>query len=149
MSDAVLALLVERLDADLRRQIRTRQDSMLRELRYLSEKRDPRLTYVRKRGWSNERLAILCGLNSFYQFVMGPLASSVSDRTGVLGRDMVIQYGDSLRFDRERGARITVALDSFMSALDDVPDAHGVLTAARFGDLLYRLHRALERGHER
>ena len=149
MSDAVTGLLLERLDADLRRRIRARQDGMLRELRYLDDRRDSRLLAVRRRGWSNERLTILCGLNSFYMFVMGPLASSGSDRTGVLGRDIVIQYGDSLRFDAERGSRIRGALGSFMRALDLVPDAQGVLTAARFDDLLYRLHRELERERER
>lgn len=149
MADAVIGPLMERLDADLRRQIRTRQDGMVRELRYLSDKRDPMLASVRQSGWSNERLSILCGLNSFYMFVLGPLAGSVSDRSSVIGRDMVIQYGESIRFDAQRGARIRGAHASFMQALEDVPDAHGVLTAARFGDLLFRLHRALERERER
>jgi len=149
MSDAVTGPLTERLDADLRRQIRARRDGMVRELRFLSDKRDPMLTRVRQHGWSNERLSILCGLNSFYLFVMGPLASSASDRSSVIGRDMVIQYGESLRFDAHRGARIRSAHASFMQSLEDVPDAHGVLTAARFGDLLFRLHRALERDRER
>ena len=43
MSDAVTGLLLERLDADLRRRIRARQDGMLRELRYLDDRRVSRL----------------------------------------------------------------------------------------------------------
>lgn len=148
MPDAVTAHLLERLDSDLRQQVRKRQDGMLRELRYLNDQRDYRLLAVRRRGWSDERLTVLCGLNAFYQLVLGPVASSARERTGVLGRDSVILYGKSIRFDADRNRRIRAALMSFMRAIEDVPASQGVLTAPRFDDLLFRLHRELEDNHE-
>ena len=142
--DPVTTVLVASLDYELRQVILSRRESMLRQLRFLDERGDTRLKFVRSHGWNRKDLEVLCGLNAFYQLVLGPLASSARDRHGVLGADTPILYGKTLRFDWQRSTEIRSAHAAFMSALDGVPKAHRIVTAPHFDDLLYRLARALE-----
>lgn len=121
---------------------------MLRELRFMEDKGDSRLMLARAAGWTSKRLTVLCGLNSFYQLVLGPLASSARDRYGVLGREVPILYGESLRFDERRSSELRGAHAAFMSALHDVPDAPRLLTAPHANDLVYRLAKSLERSDD-
>jgi len=58
---------------------------MLRELRFLKARQDRFLAVIQSAGWTDERLEVLCGLNFFYQLVLGPLASSARERFGILG----------------------------------------------------------------
>jgi hypothetical protein len=117
---------------------------MLREKRFLEEGVNSQVGVARAYGWSDERLEVLCGLNAFYQTVLGPLASSARDRLGVLGRDIPIHYGDSLVFDDRRGARIRASHAAFLLALADVPAAQQVLVAPHFSDMVFALVRALD-----
>ena len=94
--DPVTAALVKNLDRELRTQIVRRGESMLREKRFLQEREDRSLSFVKNLGWTDERLEALCGLNSFYQLVLGPLASSARERFGILGREIPILYGETL-----------------------------------------------------
>lgn len=142
--DPVTTVLVSKLDRDLRFQVLSRRENMLRELRFLEERRDPRLLTAHQHQWTNERLEVLCGLNAFYQLVLGPLASSARDRFGFLGRDIPILYGETVRFDSKRSSTIQAAHSAFMSALDVVPVATDMLTAPHFDDLLFRLIRFIE-----
>lgn len=141
--DSITAILVKNLDRELRSQIVRRREAMLREKTFLEERGDTRLLFVRDLGWTDERLEVLCGLNSFYQLVLGPLASSARERFGILGREVPILYGESLRFDEERGSRLRSAHMAFFAAFADLPDAAGLLAAPHFGDLLFRLARHL------
>lgn len=142
--DPVTAALVKNLDRELRTQIVRRSESMLREKRFLQEREDRSLSFVKNLGWTDERLEVLCGLNSFYQLVLGPLASSARERFGILGREIPILYGETLRFDAERGSRLRRAHTAFFETIADVPDAQGVVTAPHFSDLLFRLARHLQ-----
>lgn len=140
--DPVTTILVNDLDRDLRTQIVARREAMLREKRFLEEREDPSLSSVKAIGWTDERFEALCGLNSFYQLVLGPLASSARERMGLLGRDIPILYGETLRFDAERAARLRSAHADFFETIADLPDAVGLLTAPHFSDLVFRLARA-------
>lgn len=142
--DRVTSILVDQLDRELRIQILRRREAMLRELRFLEEREDPSLLSIRRSDWTNERLEVLCGLNAFYQLVLGPLASSSRDRFGELGREIPIQYGELLRFDAERSRRLRRAHMAFMVAIGDVPDVQGLLTAPQFRDMVFRLARHVE-----
>ena len=117
---------------------------MLRELRFLEERQDRRLLTAHRYKWTNSRLEVLCGLNAFYQLVLGPLTSSARDRYGVLGQDVPILYGETLRFDSSRSSKIREAHQTFFAALEDVPVARQLLTAPHFDDLLFRLVRTFE-----
>ena len=142
--DPITAVLVKNLDRELRTHVVGRREAMLREKRFLSEREDASLSSVRSFGWTDERLEVLCGLNSFYQLVLGPLASSARERFGILGREIPILYGETLRFDAERGSRLRSAHRAFVAAVADIPDAMGVLTAPHFSDLVFRLARNIQ-----
>lgn len=141
--DRVTATLVNQLDPELRRAVIDRRNRMLRELSYLEEGSDSLLQRARSAGWNRARLEVLCGLNSFYQLVLGPLAASSRDRCGVLGRETPIRYGKTLRFDENRARQLMGAHAAFMTALDGVPKAPRILTAPHLDDLVYRLVQAL------
>jgi hypothetical protein len=142
-ADPVTVAVISGLDRELRAKILSRRENMLRELRFLREQRDEMLATVVAAGWSENRLSALCGLNAFYQLVIGPLASSAKDRFGILGMEMPILHGET-RFDHERTARLRAAHMAFMAALTDVPKAHRIMTAPHLSDLVYRLAKAVE-----
>jgi len=146
--DPVTSVLVQKLDGELRRQVLDRREAMLRELRFLRVRQDRFLEVVQSAGWTDQRLEVLCGLNSFYQLVLGPLASSARERFGILGGEVPILYGDSLRFDRQRATQLRSAHRAFFAALSEVPDAHKMVKAPHFSDLVFRLALNLEgNGH--
>jgi len=140
--DPVTSVLVRNLDRELRAHVLARRDAMLREMRLMTEREDASLSRLRVAGWNDERLEVLCGLNSFYQLVLGPLASSARERFGILGRETTILYGETLRFDADRSLRLRSAHRAFMEALAEIPDAIGIVTAPHFSDLAFRLTRS-------
>jgi hypothetical protein len=137
--DPVTSVLVRKLDRELRRHVLERRDAMLRELRFLRLREDSFLRIAQSAGWTEQRLEVLCGLNSFYQLVLGPLTSSARERFGILGREVPILYGDSLRFDAKRATKLRAAHRAFFTAIADVPNANNIMTAPHFSDLLFRL----------
>ncbi len=78
--DPVTPVLIGELDPDLRLQILRRKEAMLRELRYLRESENAELILLVGRGWSMDRLEVICGLNSFYQ-TRARAASELCSRT--------------------------------------------------------------------
>jgi hypothetical protein len=141
--DPVTPILVAELDSDLRLRILRRKEAMLRQLRHLRETENAELILLVGRGWSMDRLEVICGLNSFYQIVLGPLASSAREREGVLGNEVPILYGDSLRFDREHALMVRRLHTAFMNAVRDLPVAPSMLTAPHASDLVFRLAAAV------
>lgn len=142
--DPITSILVGKLDTELRKQVLDRRETMLRELRFLKLRQDRSLQVVQRGGWTDQRLEVLCGLNAFYQLVLGPLASSARERSGILGREVPILYGDTLRFDRERASKLRSAHSAFFFALSDVPGARNMVTAPHFSDLVFRLELLLK-----
>ena len=77
--------------------------------RVLSEIQNRQLLIVREGGWTQEQLevlCVLCVLNSFYQIVLGPLASSAREHTGQLGSEIPVLHG-SMLFDAQRARDIS------------------------------------------
>lgn len=136
---SVTQSLTAGLDSDLRNRIRQRVSEMMRQVRYLEESQNSRLREVREAGWTLERIELLAALNSFYQVVLGPLASSARKGLKSNGRAIPILYGDSIRFDRERSAAIQRAHLGFFRAIEQVPDPGRLLEANHADDMVYRL----------
>lgn len=141
--EAIKSVLTEKLDLDLRRLVHRRVEAMEREARYLDETADSYLRVVMNSGWTLERLSVLCVLNSFYQFVLGPLASSSHSGNQAMDSGVVIRHG-SIRFDANRSRNLRAAYKAFVSSIDGVPDARSLLTAPHFRDLVFKLARAIE-----
>jgi hypothetical protein len=139
---AVLDELISDLDPDLQLQMRGRVAAMLRHLQYLRETNSPALANFGMQSWPMERLEIFCELNSFYQIIMAPLASS--SRTSLdtfLGAEVPIRYGDSIIFDQSRAERVRRTMRDFMRRMHKIGVPQAVLTAARADDMLRALQR--------
>lgn len=133
----VLNTLISDLDGDLQRQVRSRVDAMRRHLAFMAVSDNRDYHVVLRAGWTGERMEILCELNSFYQVILGPLASSARSGQGqVLGKEIPIQYGEALRFDAERAELVRRAMASFMWRVRRLGLTSRMLTAARADDLI-------------
>jgi hypothetical protein len=116
----------------------------MREIKYLHEAKNEFLQEIQQEGWNNDRLEVICELNAFYQVIIGPLASSARERTGVLGEEIPILYGELLRFDAKRSRRIRSLHQAFMDATSDLPAHIELLTANHAYDMITSLRMALK-----
>lgn len=142
--DNVLKTLTRGLDHNLKAQVASRVDVMIRELRYLEERRDDHFLFVQERHWPLAKLELLCVLNSFYQVVLGPLASSARDRSGHALEATPILHG-SIRFDRERAAKIKAAHGAFTRLVRTAGVDQDILAANHSYDLVLSLRRFIQR----
>jgi len=139
----VLRSLTKDLDREMRVAVNTRVTAIEREFNYLRETQNARYTAVAREGWGGNRLSAIAALNAFYQLVIGPLASSARERTGVLGDEIPILYGELIRFDGPHARQIRAAYRAFLTSLSDLPVALDLLTANRAEDIVFRLYTAL------
>lgn len=140
----VLKTLTTGLDSDFISKIQSRVDALMREVKYLNESRNDLLSEIQQAGWSNDRLEVICELNAFYQMVIGPLASSARERTGSLGEDIPILYGDKIRFDTVRNRKMRALHRAFMEAISDLPAPSDLLSANQAYDLIKILRMTLQ-----
>lgn len=142
MSEALKSLTAE-LDRDLKNQIQMRVEALMRGIKYLQETDDKRLLEIKQFGWSLERLEIICILNAFYQIVLGPLASSARERTGALGEEIPILYGELIRFDADRNRGIRAVHKAFSDIILGLPGQLNLITASHADDIVFLLNKAL------
>ena len=141
---AVLDQLLGGLDRDVQRQIRSRIEAMQRHLAFMAASDNRDYYQLIQAGWSSTRLEILCELNSFYQIILGPLASSARGTfEDDLGNEVPIAYGDALVFDRLRARSIRRAMADFMRRTRKLGIPQRVLTAPRADDLVRALTAAV------
>lgn len=136
---SILTILTKKIDTEIRAQMFSRVETMIRQLKYLRETENSSLLSILSKGWTLERLEIICELNSFYQILLAPLASSARERTGAFGDDTVILYG-TLRFGKERAAKIRAAYRSFFNSVNKVGVTDRLLTANQASDIVYYLN---------
>lgn len=141
----VLTTLVEPLDREVRLIVRRRFDDMRRHLSHLREKRDPALKMTQQHGWTIDRLEVVLALNSFYQIVLAPLASSGRNYGNrELGSSIPVVYGESMRFDRAWGERIMSAYQAFKEITFQFDIRESYLTAQHADDVIFRINRDLK-----
>jgi hypothetical protein len=113
----------------------------------MKEKRSEHLMFVEKQGWGLEHFKIIFSMNSFYQLVLGPLASSARGRAGTVWQDISISYGKDLQFDNQRSKQIRVAHQAFSNIARRIPGGLDTLTGNQASDIVFKLYRAMK--HER
>lgn len=116
----------------------------MREVKYLNESKNEILLELQQAGWSNNRLEVICELNAFYQMVIGPLASSARERTGALGENIPILYGDKICFNSDRNKKMRSLHRAFMEAISDLPATSDLMSANKAYDLIKTLQAALQ-----
>jgi hypothetical protein len=137
---SVYETLTKGLDRPIRLTIERRVEAMMRQIGYLAEVSDERLGFLQQRGWTHDRLAALCTLNSFYQIVVGPLASSARGETRIgLGDRLPIEYGDEIRFDSKRSAEMRALHIGFMDLVAATRLPFNFLHANHADDLIFTL----------
>jgi hypothetical protein len=136
--------LIKRLDPALRVTIQRRTDAMMRQIDYLRENGNTELIFIQTRGWTKPRLEILCSLNSFYQIVIGPLASSARRETRIgLGQKIPIKYGEEIVFDASRSREIRAVHSAFLALVQTTNLPNKFLHANHADDLIFEISRFL------
>ena len=132
----VQGTLTKGLEPPIRIAINRRIEAMTRQIAYLDETKNRRLARLHRRGWTNDRLYILCALNSFYQIVIGPLASSARHEGKIgLGERIPIDYGDQITFDAERARLMRGLHAAFLGLVAKTRLPTGFLHANHADDL--------------
>lgn len=136
--NSVLETLSSTLPRDSRDIVIGRFNALERQLDYLIEKQDRRVRAVMKKGWGVKRLKIVLALNSFYQTILSPLASSARDfnRLSPLS-DLDILYGSSFRCDAEWRTKISYADTYFHEVLSQMGINRAMMIQQKTEDILY------------
>jgi hypothetical protein len=114
----------------------------MREIRHQAEAATERHRAAADAGWDLSRIEVLCCLNSFYQVVLGPLATvaRATVRSGLVSRH-AIHYGLSMNVNDASIGAINACMARFEEILKRFNINPWWLHAARGNDLLYRLGR--------
>lgn len=140
MSAALRGILSRDLDYKVKRSFERTCDAMLRELIYLQQRNDRRLSAAVSAGWTLERIRVVIVLNSFHRIVLGPLeAAYQTPAKNGLGATVPIRYGTSFTVGDRDGADVRNALAAF----DTIVTSSGIklywLNVGRLSDLLFSL----------
>lgn len=136
------------MDARVRRGVLRRIDAMERELTFLAEREDDNVKFIRRRGWSDERLQVLFVLNSVYQQVLGPVQAAAKEGPAGLGSTIPVRHGTA-SFSRETAGSVLAAMKDFLAMVDALKLQRSWLHSNTCGDVVYAIasfERALERG---
>ncbi|QIM50781.1 hypothetical protein [Hydrogenophaga crocea] len=136
------------LDARVRRGVLRRIDAMERELAFLAGREDENVSFIRRRGWSDERLQVLFVLNSVYQQVLGPIQAAAKAGPEGLGSTIPVRHGTAT-FSRKTAGNVQVALKDFLVMVDMLKLQQSWLHSNTCGDVVFAVasfERTLERG---
>ncbi|EGR1117379.1 hypothetical protein CES77_18350 [Vibrio cholerae] len=144
MSLKFLDDLTKYLDWDVKKSIYSRTEAFYRQLIYMEEQNNDMLSLLYKRGWSGQKLHVIFALNSFYQLVLGPLASSALNisATGV-GATIPIKYGNTIKFDKSRNRKISNANSDFFVMLSKLGISPLLVNYSSTNDIIFSIHRGL------
>lgn len=110
----VLNLLVGKMEREVKNQCERRYEALVRQYNYLVEKQNEHLMFTYSNGWFSERYKALFAFNSFYQIVLGPLASSSRGVSEIgIGSTIPIIYGSVIKFYEARNRKINKAYIDF------------------------------------
>lgn len=146
---SVLNVLVEKMEWEIKEQCERRYEALVRQYNYLIEKQNDHLLFTYSKGWFSERYKVLFALNSFFQIVLGPLASSsrgVSD-IGV-GSRIPISYGASIKFDEPRNRAINKAYLDFEVLIREAGIDEWWLNLNQANDIVYQVAKKLRENEQ-
>lgn len=134
-----LGPLLKALNPVVRASVERRFEAMARELKFLHDKQDERVGFIRGRGWSDERLRMLFVLNSVYQLFLGPLHSSARTTSG-LGAEHPILHG-SEAFNRSRAREVDELARDFFGIVSASGCRPEWMAKNTCGDIVYWIGR--------
>lgn len=135
-----LKLLIEKMDWEIREQCDRRYQALNRQYNYLIEKQSEHLLFTYSKGWFSEKYRILFALNSFYQIVMGPLASSSRGVAEIgVGSIIPISYGSSIKFNSSRNSAVNAAYEDFKYLAYELDIDEWWLNLNQADDIVYQI----------
>lgn len=142
--EKIQKLLSEYLEYDLRQLIDKRVSAFKRQLEYIKTKDNLHLIKLYSNNWNDEMLKVVFVLNSFYQFVLGPLDSSARSSTeNGLGSEIPISYGNSIKFNASRSKKINKAVESFNNIILKLEIDSFVMGLNSANDIVFNLAKEL------
>jgi len=145
----IINILTKNLEPKLKKMIQDRVEIMMRGIRFLKERDSKYLNFILENGWTLSKLEVICSLNSFYQFVLGPLTSSaIINIKSKIGQEKAILYGEDYRFDRKRASYIIEVNNAFKSILSNLEINFWWLQANHVEDLIYQIFKTSVSEHE-
>lgn len=145
-SKDILVILTKDLESKVKSSIYRRVEAMRSNLSYFQETDKPELIYIISRGVTPEKIDTVFCLASFYQIVLGPLASSayINNRQG-LGSKVPIQYGQ-LSFNTERSNSIKETHMTFKALVEKLGIPFYWLYYNRVDDLIFYIAKKFKEG---
>ncbi len=130
--------LLSALDSRVRRNVARRIDAMERELAFLVAREDRNVAYLRRRGWTNDRIHVLFALNSVYQQVLGPIQAATRGGPDGLGREIPVRYGNT-SYDAASARAASSALRDFYALVAELRVPPDWLYANTCGEVVFRI----------
>lgn len=124
------------LDPRVRRGVLRRIDAMERELAFLAEREDDNVNFIRRRGWSDERLQVLFVLNSVYQQLLGPIQAAAKEGPEGLGSTIPVRHGKA-SFSRKTAGSVQLAMKDFLVMVDTLKLQRSWLHSNTCGDVVF------------
>lgn len=124
------------LDPRVRRGVLRRIDAMERELAFLTERKDDNVNFIRRRGWSDERMQVLFVLNSVYQQILGPLQAATKEGPEGLGSSIPVRHGTA-SFSRKTAGSVQFAMKDFLVMVDMLKLQRSWLHSNTCGDVVF------------
>jgi len=142
---SVLDVLVGKMERDIKSQCDRRYDALVRQYNYLLEKQNEHLIFTHSRGWFSERYKVLLALNSFFQIVLGPLASSSRGVSEIgIGSSIPISYGTAIKFDKARNRTINKAYVDFIALIYNFGMDEWWLNLNQANDIVYQVAKKIK-----
>lgn len=140
----VAQALTRGMDSQVRGLIERRVKFMLGQLAYLKEKQNEDLKNAAKAGWTIRKLEVVCWLNSFFQIVVSPLASSATPSSQLdLGGAVPIHYGELIVFDSNRRTETNRMERAFYAVCSASGIESYMLSAHHANDLVYLISKRI------
>jgi hypothetical protein len=142
----IIDILCRDLDWKVREKCVRRYNFLCRQYSYLSETNDRHLLASIKAGWFEDKFKALFALNSFYQIVIGPLASATRDAHNSIGigTTTTITYGKKIKFNTATLAPVYSAYNDFLELTEKLGFSEWLLVLNQTSDIAYNIARNIE-----
>lgn len=140
----ILDTLTKQMDWEVKEQVYHRYEALVRQYEYLVERQNEHLLFTFKNGWFADKYKGLFALNSFYQIVIGPLASSTRGVSKIgIGSSIPIIYGKSVRFNARRNSVINKTYLDYISLVNGVGFKEWWLNSNQASDAVYQIAKSI------
>lgn len=137
------------MEWEVKEQIYRRYNALVRQYEYLLEKQNEHLLFTFRNGWFGDKYKTLFALNSFFQIVIGPLASSTRGVSKIgVGSFIPLTYGKSVRFDEQRNSIINKTYIEFISMTNGMGFQEWWLNLNQTDDAVFQIAKSIRENGE-